>query len=330
MTTDPIPSFPPIVISTDPSEGASIAVNSSISISFSKTVDTTSVENSVSFTPSINISSFSWSEGNRTLLIKTTGYFAYATDYTLTINSSATDINEKPIDGNVMDSDISFNFFTANLYYIDEIMIDNFYNSTYWQQPDYSGSTRGIFLPATSFEYTRNVYLPGSEICPLLKRSAFLKYQWEETVPAGGYLLREYLSTGSPRNVTFDTTYTLQCYVYGDGSKNKFRFCIDETHGVSWPDHEVSKWLTIDWNGWKLIEWVLSDPTSVGEWISNNNVLDGTAYRIDSFQLTHDNTGAISDPSLPLFGQGGVRGRLLPCVSLDWEVINPLLRTDSG
>ena len=50
---------------------------------------------------------------------------------------------------------------------------------------------------------------------------------------------------------------------------------------------EVSQWYTIDWMGWKLIEWDLSDPTQVGDWIGNGE-LDGTRYRFDSFQLQYE------------------------------------------
>ncbi len=103
---------------------------------------------------------------------------------------------------------------------------------------------------------------------------------------------RDYLSNGSPRDVVFDTTYTLQCYLYGDGSNNKFRFSLREVEGQGYA-LEVSKWVTIDWYGWKLLEWDLSDPNSVGTWLGNE-IMDGKSYYVDSFQLTHDNTGAIS------------------------------------
>jgi len=105
--------------------------------------------------------------------------------------------------------------------------------------------------------------------------------------------LREYCSGETPRSIEFDTSYVLQCFVFGDGSNNKFRFCIDEKHGSNWSDHEVSKWFAIDWYGWKLLEWKLSETNSVGEWIGNA-VLDGSAYRIDSFQITHDSNASIT------------------------------------
>lgn len=108
-------------------------------------------------------------------------------------------------------------------------------------------------------------------------------------------MLREYLSGGTPRAVEFDTTYILQCYIFGDGSNNKFRFAIDEAVGAVWYNHEVSNWIIIDWIGWKLVEWKLNDPTSVGSWSGlGNEVLDGSKYRIDSFQLTYEPGASIS------------------------------------
>jgi hypothetical protein len=104
-------------------------------------------------------------------------------------------------------------------------------------------------------------------------------------------LLREYLYGGAPRNVIFDTSYFLQVYVWGDGSRNKLRFAIDEGDGTAWPNHEVSKWTVIDWYGWRLVEWNLKDPNSVGTWIGNG-VLDFPKYRIDSFQMT-DSPGSL-------------------------------------
>jgi hypothetical protein len=112
-----------------------------------------------------------------------------------------------------------------------------------------------------------------------------LDYEWD--VNAGSWLIRLYLSGGTPRGVVFDTSYVLQTYVFGDGGRNKFRFAIDEGNASDWPNHEVSQWYTIDWIGWKLVEWDLSDPDQVGDWIGNS-VLDGTRYRIDSYQLQYE------------------------------------------
>ncbi len=77
-------------------------------------------------------------------------------------------------------------------------------------------------------------------------------------------------------------------YVHGDGSGTQFRFCIDDSVDVfpvgRGENHEVSEWKTIDWVGWRLVEWDLeNDP--IGTWIGNGK-LEGT-LRFDSFQLKY-------------------------------------------
>ena len=208
-------------------------------------------------------------------------------DYSLFLHNTIADTV-----GNAMESSLEFSFRTASEYYIETILIDNFSMPGPWEQPGYSGSTAGIVVSGTSFGYSKDIYLPGSATAPVHKRSAYIAYQWTETPPPAGYLLREYLSGGAPRDVQFDATHILQCYVYGDGSNNKFRFSLREIEGQGYP-LEVSKWVTIDWYGWKLLEWDLSDPNSVGTWLGNE-IMDGKSYFVDSFQLTHDNTGAMS------------------------------------
>jgi len=188
--------------------------------------------------------------------------------------------------GNQMVSPLLFNFKTADEHYTEDILIENFSSSGGdWREPSYSGSTVGIIIPQTTWGYSSSIYLPASATAPVHRKSGTLTYAWDTN--ASAFLLREYLAGGAPRDVTFDTTYTLQVYIFGDGSKNKFRFAIDEGDSTNWPNHEVSNWVTIDWYGWKLIEWDLSDPNTVGTWIGNG-VLDFPLYRIDSFQMTYD------------------------------------------
>jgi uncharacterized lipoprotein YddW (UPF0748 family) len=404
VITDPIPSFAPTVVATDPAEGDTVPVNAAISIVFSKTMARASAEAAIQIVPSVEIARMTWADGKTLQIVP--ARLQFGTAYVLTIAPTACDVNgrfldgngdgregdpfllhfrTRPVDdrgprvfstyphisdvrpmdvddainvmfdelvrpetatdssviltasgvrvrtqallsvaanrsllsvraweplapdvehtlrvqgsicdttGNPMGEDFTLTFWTARERYVEVRLIDGFSQSGNWEQPSYSGSTSGIVVSGSSFGITKELYLPASATRPVEKYSAVLNYQWEETPPPQGYLLREYLKTGPPRDVVFDTSYTLQVFIYGDNSGNLFRFCLDEGTGTDWPYHEVSRWIPIDWYGWRLVEWRLSDPTSVGTWIGNG-VLDGRQYRIDSFQLTRGDGGAI-------------------------------------
>jgi len=210
------------------------------------------------------------------LSIKPTGAFIPDADYSLILTAGILDTS-----GNALVEDTA-DIQVEALLYNEVIMIDNFAFLSNWKEPGYSGSTVGI-LAGTDFMTNSQVYVPGTG--PF--KSARLRYVWDPDWDTSPHMIREYLFQGPPRAVEFDTSYTLQCYIFGDGSNNKFRFALDEGTSSSWPNHEVSVWFTIDWYGWRLIQWDLSNPDLVGSWIGNE-ILDGARYRIDSFQLTWD------------------------------------------
>jgi len=224
------------------------------------------------------------------LCIQTEDPLYAGNEFQLSISTDLTDTS-----GNALDTAITVHFETEPYVYSETSMIDNFSGTGYWREPEFSGSTNGIDPTASTFNISSTVYLPAA-YTPIEKKSGLLHYVWDPIFlnpPGSEYLLREYLDDSPPRLVEFDTSYVLQCYILGDGSYNKFRFAVDDNLPATAANyHEVSKWITIDWLGWKLIEWDLSDPESVGAWLGNG-VLEGT-LRIDSFQLTHDDNGAIS------------------------------------
>jgi uncharacterized lipoprotein YddW (UPF0748 family) len=210
-------------------------------------------------------------------------YFAQSSEYTLLVKKETADLS-----GNQMASDHSFTFRTRAEGYSIRRAMDNFTQTAGWEQPNYSGSTVGTLLSGTYFSYSVLNYLPSTTP----QKSAELGYKWNPDVPVR--LLREYLSGGTPRTIEFDTTVTLQVYLHGDGSGTLFRFALDENNEANtWPGHEVSQWIPIDWHGWKLVEWKLGNPSMVGAWIGNG-LLDGTKYRMDSFQLK-DAPGSASE-----------------------------------
>ena len=221
-------------------------------------------------------------DGKSIVCIQPINLFNHSTSFNLTLSGDYADTL-----GNISGSVTQINFTSSELAYSEIKMIDNFSVPGDWKQPDYSGSTSGILASGTHFEFTNLVYLPSTSP----KKSAKLTYLWDAN--ANDYLIREYLNGGAPQAVYFDTSYVLQSYVYGDGSSTRLRFCIDEYTGTAWGDHEVSEWVTIDWYGWKLVEWQLNDPNSVGIWIGDGN-LTGQYFRIDSYQLTKTPESSIS------------------------------------
>lgn len=196
---------------------------------------------------------------------------------------------------NKMEQDLYLDFHTANQYYTQKIMVDDFLGNGAWQAPSYSGSTVGIISAESIFGYSTTVYVPGSTLDATKKKGAFLKYKWDMT--AASHLLREHINTSTPTSIKIDTSYTLQCYVFGDGSGTLFNFSLYEKNadGSTTSDViEVGTWQPIDWIGWKLVQWDLGDPSQVGDFISAHRNMDGNYYILDGFLLKKTATSAVS------------------------------------
>ena len=178
--------------------------------------------------------------------------------------------------GNEVTFNRSYSFLTGSTG-LQITSIDDFEGdlTTRWWAPENSGSTTGITVTGNNRAENDSIvnHLTGSN------SSLELNYSWDPA--ATNWLIREYLAGGAPRDVTFNDTWILQVYIFGDGSGNQFRFCVDDNTGFT--GHEVSPWYTIDWYGWKLVSWDLA-AGETGTWIGDG-VLNGT-LRYDSIQLT--------------------------------------------
>ncbi|MGE5400028.1 MAG: Ig-like domain-containing protein [Ignavibacteriales bacterium] len=185
-------------------------------------------------------------------------------------------------------NDIIYSFTTGNKT-ANVTMIDNFESglTTNWTNPS-QNLPEGI-IPASVSLKTNSVYLnrfTGSSV------SMQLSYGWDTN--ASSWLIREDLSTGAPKNVEFNSSYILQTYVFGDGSNNKFRFCVADSNNFA--GHEVSPWYSVNWRGWKLVSWDMTKD-GTGSWKGyGNGKLEGS-LKFDGLQLTYTpgspNTGSL-------------------------------------
>ena len=174
--------------------------------------------------------------------------------------------------GNVAADQYTFSFKTGNIKYTSADNVDNFENGIdNWWVPQQSGSTNGIISEQTGVSSESNYF---NSIFGGFK-SMKLNYEWDTT--SVGWLIREYYSPSTPG---FTSSNILQVYLFGDGSGNNFRFAVrDSTNAV-----EVSPWYTINWLGWKLVNWDLTKD-GTGSWFGDG-VLDNP-LKFDSFQLTY-------------------------------------------
>jgi N-acetylmuramoyl-L-alanine amidase len=198
--------------------------------------------------------------------------------YTVTINTWLRDLFF-----NELEETYQWSFTTTTDIY-QYTTIDDFEDGVVpWWDPEGSGSTSGTDPDSTTFQTDTTVVNPATGSTA----SGRLNYLWN--TGSAGWLIRVYFPPPYSDAVHFDTTFTLQMYLYGDGSNNKFRFCVDDGGPAGGVDnHEVSEWVTIDWVGWRRVEWDLgSDP--VGSWLGNQ-LLEGT-MRVDSFQMTYNDSG---------------------------------------
>ncbi len=203
----------------------------------------------------------------------------YTTEFLTPLNSYILKVLPGLADGlgHTVSSTKTINFSTTGVAQ-QTVTIDDFDGNftSYWWRPNngVSDSTTGVIDENTNYWENSDLFVRNSGS----SQSMQLDYDWNPDVST--WLIRLYLSGGAPRGVQFNDSYKLQAFVFGDGQGNKMRFAV---HDATY--FEVSPWYTIDWYGWRLVSWDMSND-GTGTWIGDG-VLDGSLY-IDSFQFTHD------------------------------------------
>ena len=99
----------PEVLSTSPTNASTgVSRSTNIVITFSKSMNHTTLQNNLTFSHSFG-KSYSWNSNNTTLTINPSSDLSYSTTYTITVGWDATDTT-----GNVMVANYSFNFRTGS------------------------------------------------------------------------------------------------------------------------------------------------------------------------------------------------------------------------
>ena len=285
FTTLPVDVEPPVVIANYPTDNnTNVPTIGTINIAFNKLMDTESLENAITLKEtgtSTNKEVLLWFDiiDEKTVVtLQPAEPLEPNNTYTLFITTDA-----KNLSGYTMVSEYSFDFYTSNKIYKTQTMIESFANGLIgWYAPGTSGSTTGIDATKTTATADNNIYYPFTDN----QTSMRLNYAF---LPRTSNFIREYLNSGPARDVVTDVTPStrLQSYVFGNGSNNRIRFCIDD--GPTLNTHRVSNWITINWYGWRLLEWNFSDPAEVGTWSGvANSPEPGPTVRFDSYQIQHD------------------------------------------
>ncbi len=184
--------------------------------------------------------------------------------------------------GNATES-FSFSFVLDDVESYDITVIDAFDGTiSEWWSPQASGSTTGIVTEETGrvFDGTVANLSVGSS------GSLRLNYGWDINAPAP--YIRLYLPPTALQNTNvFNKEDFLQVFVFGDGSNTEFRFMIRDGNST----YEASSWYAVDWIGWKLVSWDLTnDP--VFAWVNGNGVLDGVNFKMDGIHFRYVEGGA--------------------------------------
>jgi N-acetylmuramoyl-L-alanine amidase len=250
-----------------------------ISIAFTKLMDTNSLKNGISLRRySIDVESdlyFTNFQNSTIVTLKPKNSLIGNSSYVVFIYNTIKDIYQSN-----MKNTYYFNFNTGSRTYKNIQTLESYSSGiNNWWQPSGSGSTIGTINQKTTFSEDNTIFLPWTQD----KKSAKLNFEWDTT--SSNYLLREYLSQDSPYNTLIDTSLVLLTYVFGDGSKNKIRFCVDDSSDLK--SHRVNNWMTVDWYGWKLIEWKLTNSSELGYWFTPGPII-GPKVRFDSYQLTYE------------------------------------------
>lgn len=189
---------------------------------------------------------------------------------------------------NKMSDNFVLNFTTENFHYSVKNEINDMSHRGSLTAPYLDKKSTNVNESISKVKYEVLNQLPGT-YPPL---APFITYLWNDSEETS--LLYEKMEYSAARVKIFDTTGTIQLFIFGDNSNNKFRFCLEEYQNDEFTGLEVSKWIDINWYGWRLVEWDMDKAAQTGAWDlgQGDGILNGDRYHYDSFQFTQSEKGS--------------------------------------
>jgi hypothetical protein len=163
-----------------------------------------------------------------------------------------------------------------------------------WRDPFAGGLTTGV----DSVRFLG----PGTEAFPPgagASRAADLEIAWDTLSSA--WLLDLERDSAAASEVTWSGDAVLRLYMFGDGSRSDVRFVVNDSL-TSAPAGtptaaEVSRWIPIDWVGWRMVCWDLAND-SLGTWVGDGNLDE--RLRMRGLQLRYRPGTSLPHASLSL------------------------------
>jgi N-acetylmuramoyl-L-alanine amidase len=251
-----------------------------VTITFNKLMDTASLRNAISLRrSSTNRPMLLWfyNFDEKTIVtLKPVEPLDLNAQYIVYITTDAKDIAQNPLR-----AQYNLPFYTAEKNYTATILESFSGGIGGWWAPGGSGSTAGVNIEKTITSVETNIYYPFTNN----NRSMKLNYSF---LPNTTNLIRVHLASGNAYSTLINTISSkkIASFVFGDGSKNRVRFCVyDNPSGAN--AAKASSWVTMDWHGWRLIEWNFTDPNEISSFVSNDPIL-GPLVRFEGYHVQHD------------------------------------------
>ncbi len=165
-------------------------------------------------------------------------------NYEVRISNQLADVYE-----NTLRSAVSWQFKTRKDFYTVENIEDFEAGLDDWKLQDTIPST----LPnLTSLGISENNTFSMLDS----RKSVRLDYTWDPEAPEHLFLIKSQIPVNEAKKFTVEQK--LQIFICGDGKGNPFRFSIRQPESSI---RMMNSWLPINWYGWRLVEWDLSQDT---------------------------------------------------------------------